>query len=48
MNWMDELADETFDKSFKAAMKAQEDYLVKKNKMRNEFRKDKIKRLFNL
>jgi len=38
MNWMYELADETFDKAFKAAMK----------EMRNEFRKDKIKSLFNL
>jgi hypothetical protein len=38
MNWMDELADETFDKAFKAAMK----------EMRNEFRKNKIKRIFEI
>ena len=37
MNWMDELADETFDMVFKATMK----------EMRNEFRKDKIRRIFN-
>ena len=34
---MDELADEMFDKAFKAATK----------EMRNEFRKDKIRRIFN-
>jgi hypothetical protein len=38
MNWMDELADETFDMAFKAAMK----------EMRNEFRKNKIKRIFEI
>jgi hypothetical protein len=38
MNWMDKLADETFDMAFKAAMK----------EMRNEFRKNKIKRIFEI
>lgn len=35
---MDKLADETFDMAFKAAMK----------EMRNEFRKNKIKRIFEI
>lgn len=38
MNWMDELANETFDRAFRQSIKA----------MRHEFRKDKIKRIFNL
>lgn len=38
MNWMDKLVDETFDMTFKAAMK----------EMRNEFRKNKIKRIFEI
>jgi len=38
MNWMDELADETFSKAMKATIKS----------MRNEFRKGKIRRIFNI
>ena len=37
-NWMEELADITFTEAMKATIKS----------MRNEFRKDKIKSLFNL
>jgi hypothetical protein len=36
MNWMDELADETFDRALHQTFKS----------MRNEFRKAKIKRIF--
>ena len=35
-NWMDELADKTFNESMKATIKS----------MRNEYRKHKIKRIF--
>jgi hypothetical protein len=51
MNWMDELADEMFDKAFKAATK--QSILIRHameksyKEMRNEFRKDKIRRIFN-
>ena len=51
MNWMDELADEMFDKTFKAATK--QSILIRHameksyKEMRNEFRKDKIRRIFN-
>jgi len=38
MSWMEELAMETFDLAMKQTIKS----------MRNEFRKEKIKRLFNL
>ena len=38
MKWMDELADETFARAMKQTIRS----------MRNEFRKAKIKRLFNL
>jgi len=36
-NWMDELADKTFSEAMKATIKS----------MRNEFRKHKIKRIFD-
>ena len=38
MNWMEELADETFARAMRQTIRA----------MRNELRKEKIKRLFNL
>lgn len=38
MKWMDELADETFARTMRQTIRS----------MRNEFRKAKIKRLFNL
>ena len=37
MNWMDELSDETFERALRQTFKS----------MRNEFRKDKIRRIFN-
>ena len=37
MNWMDELSDETFERALRQTFKS----------MRNEFRIDKIRRIFN-
>ena len=45
MNWMDELAEETFARAIKELVAVARNTI---KSMRNEFRKDKIRRIFNI